>query len=698
MIAVFLLADQAAWGAGPAAQNATASFLAAQDTCPPDTPVECLDSDTVVAFCCYSDYPVCCYDGYFEEAWCCAEGYVCSGYIECTPEAETTTTTVPNGSSTITTAQGGGTDGNFLVAVNINGLDHQRAEFSGVLPGASPSVSAPLLYGRNGRPVPQWYDRQFPPVEPRLLEKTTASIKKRKSAGTFKISAFDVGDQKDFWVKDDLDPDWRQISATVMKSGDHSNIFVDNTLSISDATLEIYVTEFEVMVDIISDNIGEFSDRDGDGKVAILLYDFNDGGSIYEGYLGGYFWGKDYLDDSEIDFFNVRSNEMDIIYIRGDEPAQWEETGVDFYYYSLTTLVHEYQHLVHFGIKIWETQDFNMITDPWINEMMAMASETMYFKEKLESDPAYTHPSMTGGGYLSRRITYYNEDPENTIRNGHGLTYWDDNGDVLANYSLSYLFGQYLVTQSTSGQGIFKDILNYMQANGLNDYRAVAGAASQSISGVRLWQAWEDLLKNWAIANMANEPEGAYGYGGAFSLTPHGPTGRTVRMHNGGAVYRVFYNAAVTAPSFSGPNIRFYDGAGTTLSGSGTVCAAEQVLGRRSGAAGVLRRFRDEVLLDTGPGRELVELYYQHTETLSRIINENPDIRSDIASFFKAVLPLVRSAVRGEDTTINSATADAVNRLCIRMAEKADPALRKDILSLKSSIIISIESKRWDYE
>ncbi len=180
--------------------------------------------------------------------------------------------------------------------------------------------------------------------------------------------------------------------------------------------------------------------------------------------------------------------------------------------------------------------------------MMSMAAETMYFKEKLRINPSFTHPDMLPGGYLEGRIEYYNQDPQNSIRNGHGLTYWDNNGDTLANYALSYLFGMYLATHASNGYGIFKQILDYMVANRVYYYQAVAAVAMQRIAGV---SSWEDLLKSFAIANMANQPTGLFGYKGSFVLTPHGPTANVVRINCGGAVYRSV-TGAVSAPAGSG--------------------------------------------------------------------------------------------------------------------------------------------------
>jgi hypothetical protein len=62
----------------------------------------------------------------------------------------------------------------------------------------------------------------------------------------------------------------------------------------------------------------------------------------------------------------------------------------------------------------------------WLNEGLSMAAEHMLY------------------GPLYSRINYFSD--SQYIRDGHSLFYWDSYGDVLSNYSLSYLFIQYLRT------------------------------------------------------------------------------------------------------------------------------------------------------------------------------------------------------------------------------------------------------------
>ncbi|MCX5905363.1 MAG: hypothetical protein NTV89_18270 [Proteobacteria bacterium] len=408
-----------------------------------------------------------------------------------------------------------------------------------------------------------------------------------------------------------------------------------------------------------------------------------------------------------------------MIYIRGNAPAGWttQQYG-NFADSTLTTLIHEYQHLVHFCILYWQPKLAGKTgneDDTWINEMMSMASETMYFQKKLQDNPSYTHDGMLPGGYLEDRIVYYNKDTNNSIRNGHGLVYWVNDNTVFSNYSLAYIFGQYLNLQSSIGDGIYKEILNYMVANSVYDYQAVAGVAKQRLTGIG---SWEDLIKSWAIANMLNQASGLYGYTGAFSLTPHGPTSANVTIHSGGVVYRLV-NGNWNRPADAGANIKYYGfSAGdvpststvppgqttttvpgqTTTTTAGTVtttttapgytcppdypvdcnngyccpsnqpvcgtgakegqclskglCATSLMFGNNSYEADLLRAFRDQVLAQTGKGTELSNLYYQHTAELVVIIFGDSELYKDVIDVTGRMIPVIESALQGSEISI----------------------------------------------
>ena len=646
----------------------------------------------------YPDYTIVCdtYDPYYGYlTWCCPTAYPICGewYLQCYSETPTITTapgttTIPSGETTTTTTIPGTTTtsipgtattttvttptvGNFIVGININGKNLPWTEPSGFLPGTSPQRVAPMLYRQDGRLIPFWYD-EVRHLDIELLRESKQLTESRRTMQS--AYALSVGEQKTFWVKDKNDAAWRQVQATCQREGQHGVIFVDNSITVPSIALDTYVTEFDKMYKIVANNIGEFIDRDGNGKVSILFYDFNDGGTANM-YMAGYFWSKDYLEDSVASRQGIRSNEMDVIYIRGDEPQGWEQTGADLYESLLTTLIHEYQHMVNFCITAWSQGASGGFADVWTNEMMSMVTETMYFQEKLKENPFYINNELVGNGYLNSRIIYYNLDPKNSIRNGHGLTYWDNNGDTLANYSLSYLFGIYMATHASNGYGIFKQILDYMVANKVYDYQAVTAVASQRINGV---STWEDLLKSFAIANMANQPSGLFGYKGGFVLTPHGPTMSSVRINCGGAVYRSV-TGEVSAPAGAGPNIKFFDDNGNPLPGGGSVCPAALVLGERTNEADLLRQFRDTVLQKTPTGKALIEDYYRHSPELVLMLLQDMQLRHQIATVLIEVQPTIRTALQEGRLVLVPPLETKINAVCRSLAQKASPELREFI-------------------
>jgi hypothetical protein len=359
--------------------------------------------------------------------------------------------------------------------------------------------------------------------------------------------------------------------------------------------------------------------------------------------------------------------------------------------------------------------------------MMSMASETMYFKKKLTDNPSFTYDGMLPGGYLEDRVMYYNKDPKSNIRNGHGLVYWDNSGDVFSNYSLAYLFGQYLNLQSSVGQGIYKEILDYMTTNSVYDYRAVEGVAKQRLTGIG---SWEDLIKSWAIANMLNQASGLYGYKGAFSLTPHGPTSANVTIHSGGVVYRTL-NGTWTRPADAGAGITYCGfnssgevtckssgGATTTIPGNncppgypvdcnngyccpsnlpvcGTgnkvgrclrkgICVSSLMFGKDSYENNLLRSFRDQVLEQNSRGAELSNLYYQHTGELAVIIMGDRELYKEVMDVALQVLPALESALHGSEVFIEKDMENKINQMCEKIARKASPDLREAVEKIRN--------------
>jgi hypothetical protein len=196
---------------------------------------------------------------------------------------------------------------------------------------------------------------------------------------------------------------------------------------------------------------------------------------------------------------------------------------------AYSTLVHEFQHMVNFNRNYFVENSSSMPT--WLNEGLSMAAEHIY------------------KGTLTSRISYYNY--ATSIKNGQSLLYWNDNGDVLANYSLSYLFLQYVRTQGGGDPAIFKDIL----LDSCNDQRAVTVALAKR--GVNI--GFGDLMTAFRIALLLKKPTGLYGFRGDSSfdgITVSYYTGGAKNLRGGSAIFKTI-NPSFTDPGNSGSSIQY---------------------------------------------------------------------------------------------------------------------------------------------
>lgn len=357
-------------------------------------------------------------------------------------------------------------------------------------------------------------------VKPFNIAKNKTSKFRRNTLST---SSFAVGDSKSFWVANiESDYDY-QITAKLLYSGTNSNVWVYNN-QITTADAQKLGQEFDTKIKpMVNTNFGMESDVDGNGKVNILCYDIQDGFSGTGGYVAGYFNPYDLYDLPD-------SNQMEVFNI-DTYPTMGLGSGKDVSQ-AYSTLAHEFQHMVNFNrtafIKGSTTQ-----MDTWLDEGLSMAAEQIYT-----------------GSPLTDRIDYYNY--SDSITNGHSLLYWDDYGDVLSNYSLSYLFFQYLKLQAGQGDKIFKEILD----NPNNDYRAV-GAVIQKYIDPNM--TFGKFMTSFREALLLKQATGLYGFKGepAFdALNPKIYSGYGTDLHGGGAVVKVT-DLPFTAPTDKDSNITY---------------------------------------------------------------------------------------------------------------------------------------------
>ena len=195
---------------------------------------------------------------------------------------------------------------------------------------------------------------------------------------------------------------------------------------------EIFGKEAEVMVDgnsIVP--IDQVSDTGS--KVNIVVYDINgDYASSQQGGVFGYFWAKDYYTPK-----TATSSATDVIKLSNSGKYFY----IDSYFTQnfnwapsmYSTLAHEFQHMINFGVKTLTPAAYNGNNNPpssatWYTEMMSMLCEDM-MQQYLGCGDTASPKSR-----LSQFCTYYTSS---------GITEWNNNAQ-LASYAVAYTFGAYL--------------------------------------------------------------------------------------------------------------------------------------------------------------------------------------------------------------------------------------------------------------
>uniref|UniRef100_UPI0012F6B853 Ig-like domain-containing protein n=1 Tax=Paenisporosarcina sp. TG20 TaxID=1211706 RepID=UPI0012F6B853 len=312
--------------------------------------------------------------------------------------------------------------------------------------------------------------------------KVNASLFETKSSKNT-IQSSTVGAMKNFWVVDAVDNTNYEIAAELKYSGQYGEIWVNNN-DISSAQAKEMSDEFDQEIyPLITENFAKESDVDGNQKISILVYDISDGFTGNGGYIGGYFYARDL-------YQTAYSNMSEIFYI-DTYPSMGLTKGSYNVDESFSTIAHEFQHMVNFNQNVLVERGPSM--EVWLNEALSMAAEHMYMN-----------------GALTNRVQYY--ELSNSIANGHSLLYWDRAGDVLSNYSLSYLFGQYLRVQAKQGESIYKELLIDLNS----DVNALEAIIQKYIGADK---TLGEFLTDFRQALYVNEPTGLYGFNGEAVLS-----------------------------------------------------------------------------------------------------------------------------------------------------------------------------------
>jgi hypothetical protein len=229
-------------------------------------------------------------------------------------------------------------------------------------------------------------------------------------------------------------------------------------------------------------------------EITILLTDIDNDGlpSNGEGRVVGFFWPKDNFKVSSIPGSNERIMfYIDSVMFANEEGPSWE---IDDFWPKemISTLAHEFQHMIHFYQKTTLLANDN--TNTWVNEMLSESTEDLVATKIRHIGPRgvdYLDGSAGDPGNTLGRYPLFNAN--NTL----SLTAW--NG-ILADYSKVNAFGAYLL-RNYGGAKLFHDIMH----NTYIDEKAVVDAVNKAPEGSG--KTFANLLTEWGIAVMLSDHE-----------------------------------------------------------------------------------------------------------------------------------------------------------------------------------------------
>jgi len=328
-----------------------------------------------------------------------------------------------------------------------------------------------------------------------------------------------VGDTQSFYKVNAAGTAYEQVTATLLKIGDHVQIWSDDSGFATGSEITDLADEFDdVIFPLVTTKFATPSDINDDGTITLLFTDL--GLSI-----AGYFSPGDLYAKS----MYPQSNERDMIFVSTRNDMTKEG--------AYAVIAHEFQHLCYNNqnaIIENDSQTINSNENTWLNEGMSMTAMHLY------------------NGIQSDWITAYNQSA--SVTSGQSLTYWNDtnSSDVYGNYALSYLFFEYLRIQGGNHTEMFKEII----ASEDNSYICVEDAIRKYVNeGLN----FSDFYTNFRLALFLNDATGTFGFKGeaGFTLTQKYYTGTTaVNLRGTGALLREI-DGSFTEPADKGALTKF---------------------------------------------------------------------------------------------------------------------------------------------
>lgn len=324
-----------------------------------------------------------------------------------------------------------------------------------------------------------------------LAEKFPANTQERR-----KVSTDDVGDKRDFYVQNLLTEVYEQKEFQLIAKGDVSQIWfevseitnghlnssvADSMLSYLEDRSNQYSYDPEIgIVKLSNDVFGNPPNYDGDNYVDFLVTDIKDEWNPNDrgGYTAGFFFSGDQYTKAQLGGGNIETNERDILYIDSYPGIYDPDEGEADPLAPLSTLAHEYQHLIHFRYNK-QNPEFTFINEGQSNFASLLVG---YF------------PHYSVYNYLAdTNIPIFRWDRANI-------------NNTLADYG-----------RSASFMSFMWDYLGFEKAGNLTrTSTSGVSAINNALSASGSDMDFQELLVAWGIANLVNDPTNAFGYNHPF--------------------------------------------------------------------------------------------------------------------------------------------------------------------------------------
>ncbi|MFN8473280.1 MAG: immune inhibitor A [Anaerolineae bacterium] len=289
-----------------------------------------------------------------------------------------------------------------------------------------------------------------------------------------------VGDKAQFWVNDQDQNKYYQVTATLRYIAPNVYMWVEDGVDASDDAIKrsadifsskIYPTDRQIFGEEASPGI------DGDKRLYIL------NGKLPGSHVGGYFSSADTYPTA----VNQYSNQHEMFYIN----TAAFPIGSQAYE---ATLAHEFQHMIH--------QNHNVRQTSWINEGFSeLAAQINGYGPSQHTRSFLANPNLQ-------------------------LTAWSEPPNQYAHYGAGYLFATYLYDRF--GADFIKDVVA--------DQNVSIGSIDDILKKRNTGVTFEQVFQDWLIANYLDNPKlanGRYGYPDVQTKLPNAADLTAGQSHDG---------------------------------------------------------------------------------------------------------------------------------------------------------------------